>query len=173
MICPDCNHDNIDGDDHCDACGQPLANVELPGTELEQTITRETIKILAPHAPFAIEPETTVREAIQSLVEKRIGCLLVESQGELLGIFTERDVVNRISENPHVMDHPVREFMTTTPTTATLDDSIAYALHAMDLGGYRHLPIVGTDGKPQGVISVRDILSFLCDRFAELSPPVA
>lgn len=170
MICPDCGHDNIDGEDLCEACGQPLVNLELSGSELESTITRETIKTLAPRAQFAIGPDTTVREAIQKLVEKGIGCLLVEAEGELVGIFTERDVLNRISENPAVMDHPVREFMTTSPTTVTLEDSIAYALHAMDLGGYRHLPVVDGDGKPRAVISVRDILGYLCNRFTELSP---
>jgi predicted transcriptional regulator len=170
MICPDCGHDNIAGDDLCDACGQPLMNMEQPGSELERTITRETIKTLAPSAQFAISPETTVAEAIQKLVAKGIGCLLVESDGELVGIFTERDVLNRVSENPGVMDHPVEEFMTKSPTTITLDDSIAYALHTMDLGGYRHLPVVDSEGKPRAIISVRDILGYLCDRFAELSP---
>lgn len=173
MLCPDCGHDNIDGEDLCDACGQPLVNIDLSASELEQTITRETIKMLAPHAPIAIPPDTSVREAIQSLVEKRIGCLLVMRGEELVGIFTERDVLNRVSENPRVMDRPVQEFMTKTPTTATMEDSIAYALHAMDLGGYRHLPIVNGGGKPQGIISIRDILGYLCDRFAELSPRVS
>jgi CBS domain-containing protein len=172
MICPDCGHDNIDGDDLCDACGQPLVNIDLSPSEVEQTITRETIKSLAPHVPISIEPATTVREAIQKLVENRIGCLLVKEGDELVGIFTERDVLNRISENPRVMDQPIQDFMTKSPTTARLDDSIAYALHAMDLGGYRHLPIVNADGKPKGIISIRDILGYLCDRFAELSPVV-
>ena len=170
MHCPDCGHDNIEGVDHCDACGQSLAELDFSGSELEQTITRETIQSLKPHVPVAIAPGTTVRDAIQALVAKGIGCVLVEDGRELVGIFTERDVVNRISENPAVMDRPVREFMTQSPTTVTLGDSIAYAMHTMDLGGYRHLPVVEADGKPQGIISIRDILGYLCDRFAELSP---
>ena len=173
MICPDCGHDNIDGDDLCDACGQPLVNIDLSASELEQTITRETIKSLKPHAPIAIGPATSVRDAIQKLVENRIGCLLVKEGEKLLGIFTERDVLNRISENPDAMDRPVPEFMTKSPTTATMVDSIAYALHAMDLGGYRHLPIMNAEGKPVGIISIRDILGYLCDRFAEMSPRVS
>ncbi len=173
MICPDCGHDNIDGDDLCDACGQPLVHIDLSASELEQTITRETIKALSPHTPIAISPGTSLGDAIQKLVENRIGCVLVNQGEELLGIFTERDVLNRISEDPQVMDRPVEEFMTKSPTTATMDDSIAYALHTMDLGGYRHLPIMSGDGKPVGIISIRDILGYLCDRFAELSPRVS
>lgn len=170
MICPDCGHDNIAGDDLCDACGQPLTNIDLSASEVERTITRKTIRSLSPPAPISITPKTTVGDAIQTLVEKRIGCLLVENGEELVGIFTERDVLNRVSETPAVMDRPVEEFMTKTPTTVRVDDSIAYALHAMDLGGYRHLPVIDGQGKPTGIISVRDILGYLCDRFAELSP---
>jgi len=170
MICPDCGHDNIAGDDLCDACGQPLTNIELSASEVERTITRKTIKSLTPPAPISIGPKTPVGDAIQTLVDKRIGCLLVESGDELVGIFTERDVLNRISENPQVMDRPVEDFMTKAPTTVGVDDSIAYALHAMDLGGYRHLPVIDGQGKAKGIVSIRDILGYLCDRFAELSP---
>ncbi len=173
MHCPDCGHDNIDGVDHCEACGQSLVDFDFSESELEQAITRETIQSLKPHTPVAIAPGTTVRDAIQGLVAKGIGCVLVEDGAELVGIFTERDVLNRISENPAVMDRPVQEFMTKSPMTVTLGDSIAYAMHAMDLGGYRHLPVVDGDGKPHGIISIRDILGYLCDRFAELSPGVS
>ena len=62
--------------------------------------------------------------------------------------------------------------MTSAPVTVSQDDSIAYALHAMDLGGYRHLPVVDEDGRPTGIISVRDILRFLCVRYAELRTSV-
>ncbi len=173
MHCPDCGHDNIDGMDHCEACGQPLVDMDYSESELEQAITRETIESLKPHVPVAINPATTVRDAIQGLVARGIGCVLVEDGGELVGIFTERDVLNRISENPAVMDRPVQEFMTKSPMTVTLGDSIAFAMHTMDLGGYRHLPVVHGDGKPHGIISIRDILGYLCNRFAELSPRVS
>lgn len=170
MICPDCGHDNIKGEDHCAACHQPLVNIEVSGSELEQTITRETIKALSPHPQYAIAPDTLVGDAIRNLVDKKIGCLLVEDAGELVGIFTERDVLNRISENPGLMSQPVSNFMTRSPTTIHMDDTIAYALHAMDLGGYRHLPVVNGGGKAVAIISVRDIFHYLCDRFAELTP---
>ena len=115
MHCPDCGHDNINGVDHCEACGQSLMDMDFSESELEQAITRETIQSLKPHTPVAIAPGTTVRDAIQGLVAKGIGCVLVEDGSEIVGIFTERDVLNRISENPDVMDRPVREFMTKSP----------------------------------------------------------
>jgi CBS domain-containing protein len=166
MNCPDCGHDNIDGDDSCAACGQPLMQLDPKGSELEQTITKHTIAVLTPKKPVAVQATATAREAINDMVRHDIGCLIVERDGELVGIVTERDVLNKISEKL-LLDQPVADFMTAAPATIESNESIAYALNTMDLGGYRHLPIVDEGGKAVGIISVRDILRFLCIRFAE------
>jgi CBS domain-containing protein len=54
-------------------------------------------------------------------------------------------------------DLPVLQFMTPNPETVTAKDSLAFALHKMDGGGYRHMPVL-SDGLPAGVISVRDMV---------------
>jgi CBS domain-containing protein len=170
MICPDCGHDNIDGVDTCEACGQPLVQFDPSGSELEQSITRHSVQVLCPPNPISIHADATVRDAIRMMVEKRIGCLLVEDRGQLTGVFTERDVLNKIALERSALDSPVSSFMTRSPATITARDSIAYALHAMDVGGYRHIPVVTDNRRPIGIVSVRDILRFLCARFAELRP---
>lgn len=169
MLCPDCGFDNIEGMDGCEACGQPLVAANPVGGELEQSISRHAIGVLCPAAPLTVEPTTAVSSAIASMSEHRVGCMLVvDRETDLVGIFTERDVLNRFSDNITRINQPVSDFMTENPATVSQDDSIGYALHAMDLGGYRHLPVVDDDDRPIGVISVRDILRFLCVRFAEL-----
>lgn len=168
MICPDCGHDNIDGVDTCEACGQPLVQFDPSGSELEETISRHSVQVLCPPEPITIEAAAPVRDAIQMMIDRHIGCMLVEEDGELAGVFTERDVLGKISPDLSRLDRPVSEFMTRSPETITKYDSIAYALHAMDLGGYRHIPIVADAGRATGIISVRDILRFLCARFAQL-----
>jgi CBS domain-containing protein len=170
MICPDCGYDNIDGVDTCEACGQPLVQFDPSGSELEQSITRHSIQVLCPPTPISIGADATVREAIKMMVDNRIGCLLVEENGQLAGVFTERDVLNKIALERSNLDAALCNFMTRSPETITGRDSIAYALHAMDIGGYRHIPIVSDSRKPTGIISVRDILRFLCARFAQLRP---
>lgn len=170
MLCPDCGHDNIDGVDVCEACGQSLIDFDPSGSEIEQVIVGNTIEVLSPNPAVTVAPYVTVRQAIDEMTGRRIGCLLVQEDGRLAGIFTERDVLNKVSADPASLDRPVAEFMTESPETITSDDSIAYALHAMDLGGYRHMPIVDGGGQATGVISVRDVLRFLCNRFAELNP---
>jgi CBS domain-containing protein len=80
---------------------------------------------------------------------------------ELLGIFTERDVLMNIAgrEREFASD-AVREWMTPNPETVAEDDSIAFAIHKMDVGGYRHLPVMEA-GQPVGIISVRDVVRYL------------
>jgi CBS domain-containing protein len=168
MICPHCDHDNIDGVDLCDECGMPLTQFDFKGSELEESIARHSVEVLCPKEPFSVAPTALAREAIQQMVQNKIGCLLVVKNGELAGVFSERDVLNKVAPNLSALDRPVSDFMTASPVSLIKQDSIAYALHAMKLGGYRHLPVLNESGKPTGIISVRDILRFLCIRFAEL-----
>jgi len=152
----------------CDASGLPLAQFDISEDDLEESITRHPIGALMPREPHTVPSTTSVREAIDEMNRAKVGCLLVEDDGELVGVFTERDVLNKGSDDPGALDRPVSELMTYSPETLRKNDSIAFAMHTMDLGGYRHLPIVAEDGHPTGVISSRDILRFLCIRFAEL-----
>lgn len=169
MNCPDCGFDNIDGVDLCEACGQPLVDVEPTGSELEESICRHLVSVLPTKTPVVVAPQTPVREAVDKMVGLKLGCLLVVEGDDFPGIFTERDLLIKVSEDLlALMDRPVADFMTPSPATITRNDSIAYALHAMDVGGYRHLPIVDDTGRPIGIISIRDILRFLCVRFAEI-----
>jgi len=167
MICPFCSHDNIAGDDFCAECGQSLVGLGDGGTDLVETISRHSVTLLNPRPPVALAPAGTLQEAIAAMLENRIGCIVITANGTLLGIITERDVLNKAADDPENMRRPIVEFMTAAPETITGQDSIAYALHAMDLGGYRHLPILDAGGRPTGIISMRDILRFLCVRFAD------
>ncbi|GAB4135063.1 MAG: hypothetical protein Tsb009_00880 [Planctomycetaceae bacterium] len=168
MICPDCGHDNISGVDTCGACGQPMVQFDPSGCELEQSISRHSISVLNPKTPVTVNSSVSLREAVAQLVEHHIGALLIVENDVLVGIVTERDVLNHVSEDPAMLDKPVFDSMTRSPESVKPQDSIAYALHAMDLGGYRHLAIVDDTGRPTGIISIRDILRFLCVRFAEM-----
>jgi CBS domain-containing protein len=168
MICPDCGFDNIEGVDGCEQCGQPLVDFDASTCELEESISRHSVAVLAPKPAVCITAETTVREGIRMMAQRNIGCVLVNEGERLAGVFTERDVLNRISSNLDALDEPVSNYMTRSPVTIRRQDSLAYALHAMDIGGYRHMVVVDRYGAPTGIFSVRDILRFLCVRFAEI-----
>jgi CBS domain-containing protein len=87
--------------------------------------------------------------------------VLVVDGTELVGIFTERDVLMNVAgREQEFAEDPVREWMTPNPETVAEDDSIGFAIHKMDIGGYRHLPVMES-GQPVGIISVRDVVRYL------------
>ena len=168
MLCPDCGFDNIEGVDSCDACGQSMTLLAISRSELEESISRHSISVLNPREPVCVAPDATIRSVIQQLVTGEIGSLLVIKDETLIGIVTDRDILTKVSAQLDLLDQPVSTIMTGDVTVVSRHDSIAYCLRTMDLGGYRHLPVVDSKKKPIGLISVRDILRFLCVRFAEL-----
>jgi len=173
MNCPDCGHDNIEGVDICEQCGQSLATVSISRSQIELSISSHPIELLTKKKPLSVDQATPIRKVVKTMSESKTGCVLVMENNLLVGIFTERDLLNKVSVNSENLNCPVGEFMTPTPETVRNQDSIGFALHTMDSGGYRHLPVVGTSEKPEAIISVRDILRYLCIRFAKIrSEPV-
>ena len=168
MICPSCEHDNIPGVDACEECGQPLTQLGEPSSALEQSIARHPVSVLSPKTPVMVSSGDSIQVAIDTLVKNKIGCLLVEEAGQVTGIFSERDVLNRVLPDRSRLDQPISTVMTAAPQTISLDDTIAYAMHEMAVGGYRHLPVAGADGSAAGIISARDLVRFLSIRFADL-----
>ncbi|MDX1945345.1 MAG: CBS domain-containing protein [Pirellulaceae bacterium] len=162
--CPYCDHDVIQGSDECDACGQPLteSHLPVPATPVERAMLADRVRLFQGRAPLVVSPTMPVREVIRLLVDNKVGCVLVVDKAKLVGIFTERDVLLKLGERaPELGGRPVSEFMTTNVQSLPASAKIAFAVHRMDLGGYRHIPIVNDAGEPTGIFSVRDILSYL------------
>jgi CBS domain-containing protein len=110
-----------------------------------------------------VAPEATVARAAELMRKKKVGVLLVKKGARLLGLFSERDLVRRAMEAKNWGRAPVQKFMTPSPETLKLSDPVAYALNKMSVLRYPHVPLVGKDGKPAGVISVRDIVDFIVE----------
>lgn len=169
-LCPYCGSEVIEGDDTCSECQASLADLHLPlpATNVERALLSDHVGELNPKVPLAVAPDTPVGEVLAQMVDNRIGCLLVIDDGELKGIFTERDALMKLgAEVEDRRERPVSDFMTPSVETLTSTAKVAFAVQRMDVGDFRHLPIVGDDGATQGVISVRDILRYLTDRIRE------
>lgn len=161
MICPTCSYDNLPGSELCYNCLHDLTQLDRPTAQdrVERSLMDDPVRVLALRPPVALAPEATVGEAIATMLECNIGAVpVVDRDGRLLGIFSERDLLTRVAGTcPDYADRPVRQFMTPNPETVREDDTLAFVLHQMDVGGYRHLPVL-RDGRLLGVISVRDML---------------
>jgi CBS domain-containing protein len=165
--CPFCGHEEIEGVDQCNECGHSLTDDSRPepATEVERSIMSDTIADLAPHTPVVVDVSATVKEVLNTLVENSIGCVLVTKDDAIVGIFSEKDALRRLNvDAASHADEPISKFMTKSPETLKDNANIAFAVHRMDQGGFRHVPIMGSKGVPKGIISVRDILRFLNEK---------
>ncbi|MCF8709535.1 CBS domain-containing protein [Rhizorhapis sp. SPR117] len=106
----------------------------------------------------------SMRSAVALLAERRIGCLPVVDGDEVVGIFSERDVVQQVaSHGVEILDAPVSQVMTSPALTVTPTMSVLTALSLMTQRRLRHLPVIET-GKMVGFVSIGDLVKYRIDR---------
>lgn len=113
--------------------------------------------ILAPQTLIDVPASATVASAAQLMKDKRIGAVIVTEGGYMVGIFTERDALNRVlAEGRDPEQTHLAEVMTRDPDTLPPDARAGDALALMRERRYRHLPIV-EHGAPIAMLSIRDL----------------
>jgi CBS domain-containing protein len=117
---------------------------------------------------YSVEADRTVLEAARFMMEHAVGALPVLRNGDLVGIFSERDIMNRVVALGRMPGTTkVSEVMTANPKSVSTNETVENCLFLMREFGFRHLPIV--DGKQlHGMISLRDLLlRYVAQREAE------
>lgn len=104
--------------------------------------------------------DATVQRAIRTMLDRDVGAVAVlDEKQRVAGVFTERDVLRRLSlSGLDPGQTPVREIMTTPVEMATLSTTAGEALATMVERHYRHLPIVDDNGRLLGMLSIRNVL---------------
>jgi CBS domain-containing protein len=143
-----------------DAYDDDIARVR--GAVLETPISD-----LMAHNTLVVDADATIVSAVNLMNERHTGCVLVEENGKLVGILTERDLLRKVIFHDGNRSWKVRSVMTPNPQTLRPSASVAYALNKMSVDGYRHIPIVDDAGKAVGVLSVKDIVNFVVEFFPE------
>jgi CBS domain-containing protein len=133
--------------------------------DLGKNLKIESVCRLHPTPPRLIEPGRSVAEAVALMRQHRVGCLLVVEGGQVVGIFTERDLMRRVLAAGQPLSSPVAACMTPRPVVVHPKDSISAAVRLMVEGGYRHLPVVDEAGRAVGVLSVKRIVHYLAEHF--------
>jgi len=130
---------------------------------LDSRTIHEPLRLLNPRSPLQVPPSAPLREAVGIMREHHVGCVLVVDGDRLAGILTERDLLLKMEGAD--LDGPVSRLMTPDPETLQLDDPIVWALNRMSVGGYRHVPLVDPEGRPVGILSVKDIVHYIVALF--------
>lgn len=109
--------------------------------------------------------DATVQRAIRTMLDRDVGAVAVlDEKQRVAGVFTERDVLRRLSLSGLDPGRtPVREIMTTPVEMATLSTTAGEALATMVERHYRHLPIVDDNGRLLGMLSIRNVLQARID----------
>ncbi len=104
-----------------------------------------------------LPPDTSIRHTAIVMAEHRIGAVPVVRDGLLVGMFTERDLMNRVvAHGLNTDETKLEQVMTRNVSTVSLDRPVIHALHLMHENGFRHLPVVDGGGRVVGMMSARD-----------------
>lgn len=118
--------------------------------------------------PALVEPDSTVQQAVQQMHDANVGAVAVTENGKLIGIFTERDLMNRVvypKRNPETTR--VSEVMTRNPVSARREMAYGDALQMMVGRHFRHLPVVDEENRVTGILSVRDLYEHAVERLSD------
>lgn len=133
--------------------------VILRTTEPNEMSERVISNIIEGRPLISCNKESTVRAACKLMTSKKISALAVLDKDKLVGIFTERDALSKVLAGGLDPDKTaISEVMVADPQTVRAAMPLAYALHVMFEGGFRHVPIVDDEGAPIGMVSARDAL---------------
>jgi CBS domain-containing protein len=137
--------------------------------EIRGALFDDTLAVLAPPEPVCVRESVTVQEAVTAMVARHQAVvLIVDADGRLVGIFTERDVLLRVmGKGLDAKGTPVGRVMTRDPHALRMRDRVGYALHSMSVAGHRTVPIVDDASRPVGVVTASDVIRWLAGLFPE------
>ena len=112
------------------------------------------------HQIMSVPPDAKMSEAIKLLSERRIGAVLVMSEGRIEGILSERDIVRVLGERgAAVLEEPVSAVMTRKVVSCRPNDTVSAIMEMMTLGKFRHLPVLEGESVV-GLISIGDVVKW-------------
>ncbi len=114
-----------------------------------------------------VPPGTSVRATIDEMRKAETNCAFVTQEGQLLGIFTDRDILLKVVDAPDTWDHPIEEVMTPSPLTVSTNDFADAALALMNEKHFRNVPVLDNNGIVTGNLTHYAIIKYLADRFPE------
>jgi len=144
-------------------------------TDAPHRARQDSVTLLETDDFFCVRPDTPLVEAIEQMKKDEGGCVIVCNEAEqIVGIFTERDLLNKVVGREVDMNSHVGDWMSPAVETLSTDATIGDAVRVMDEKSYRNIPLV-KDGQLIGSISVFDVITYLAESYPKETmnlPPV-
>ena len=135
--------------------------LELAAELGERLADTQAVGGIMTKGPVTIDAGQSVRQTIDLMTKKDIGCVTITSGGELKGIFTERDALKRVAvKSLDTAKTPLASVMTFNLVTLPLTAQVGQVLKEMKSRRFRHLVILDQNGKLAGIVSMRDVLKY-------------
>lgn len=158
------NQDNPPFKPVSDVAEDPLSNFEPVeySNELQRALSEDCVDAIDSQPFLQVTPLTTVKEAVELLERRDVSSLLVVENDRLVGIFTERDVLERVVERyERILFDSVADYMTHDPTIVYKSDPAGCAAAAIAVAGHRHVPVLDLDDRVCGIVSPRRVFAFM------------
>jgi CBS domain-containing protein len=121
-----------------------------------------------------ISPEKNIWEACQMLKENNVGCLIVENDGKLCGILTDRDIALKVTgEQKEPRTTKVAEVMTRDPVRISIDKDMQHLTSLMHTFHVRRVPVVDGYDTTLGIITLDDLIALLGDEMSEIGKAIS
>jgi CBS domain-containing protein len=134
---------------------------------LEYDLRQERVMHLDLSRFTTVESDTSIRKTVKLMRKKNLGCALITRGGELIGIFTDRDVLRKVVTNPNVWDDPIDTVMSSPPFTVNINDPAEVALTLMNEKHFRNVPVLADNGQVVGNLTHHALIKYLADDFPE------
>jgi CBS domain-containing protein len=117
-----------------------------------------------------VKVTSVIRDAAEEMWTKKIGSLIVvNNDGKLAGVITERDIIYACAKD--MLKNEVETIMSRNVVTAEPKDNVTSVVQKMRSHNIRHMPVVESDRRPVGIISLRDVIDVAIGLLGLLTPP--
>ena len=134
----------------------------------------QKVSVLPTDDYVAVSRYTPLSQAIEAMKQDEGGCVIITDDGRVAGIFTERDLLTRVSGEDIDLQSPIEQWMQRDVQTLTSEATIGDAVRLMNERSFRNIPLV-KHGDLKGSISVFDIITYLAESYPKTTmnlPPL-
>lgn len=136
--------------------------------KISRDLIEAPLSALNPSKVKCLYDTASVHDVVLLMQEYKFGSVvIINHDNKLVGIITERDilmkVVGRIKNKKRTS---VTNIMTPNPIALKENDKLVFVMHNMYTGGFRHIPVVNEHDEVTGMVSIKDVMSYILEVFA-------